>query len=85
MNAVLHGCKSDAAKTVRLSVTVDEVGGILIVIRDSGEGFDLSKIPKPTEGERLHAAGGRGIFLIHQLLDEIRYERGGTQLRMRKH
>ena len=35
-------------------------------------------------GHVIAATHGRGIFLINQLMDEVRYERGGTQIYMRK-
>jgi anti-sigma regulatory factor (Ser/Thr protein kinase) len=35
-------------------------------------------------GDRLYQTGGRGIFLINQLMDDVRYERGGTEIRLRK-
>ena len=27
---------------------------------------------------------GRGVFLINQLMDEVRFERGGTEIHMKK-
>ena len=27
---------------------------------------------------------GRGVFLINELMDEVRYSRGGREIRMRK-
>jgi serine/threonine-protein kinase RsbW len=36
-------------------------------------------------GMDFNDAGGRGVFLIHTLMDEVRYERGGTEIHMRKY
>jgi len=57
---------------------------MLIVVRDPGEGFDPTAVPSPVDGENVFATHGRGIFLINQLMDDVRYEHGGTEIRMRK-
>lgn len=84
VNAVKYGCKNDASKSVQCWVASDTEGGILIIIRDPGSGFDPAKLPNPQEGEHIFRDHGRGIFLINQLMDDVRYSRGGTELRMRK-
>ena len=83
-NAVEHGCRHDPCKTVQLCVACDPDRGVLIVVRDPGGGFDPASLPDVTTGERLYATGGRGIFLINRLMDEVSYEEGGTVIRMRK-
>ena len=86
MNAVLHGSRNDPEKYVRLCVAIEEGGGILIVVKDSGPGFDPSKLPDPTLGENIYRERGRGVYLIQQLMDEVRYEFGdGTAIIMRRH
>ncbi len=84
VNAVKYGCKNDPSKFVQCWVASDSEGGILIVIRDPGAGFDPARLPNPQEGEHIFRDHGRGIFLINQLMDDVRYSRGGTELRMRK-
>ena len=83
-NAVVHGCKRDPGKQVQVCVACDDSRGMLIVIRDPGTGFDPQAIPSPTTGENLFRAHGRGIYLINQLMDEVRFERGGAEIWMRK-
>jgi len=86
MNAILHGNRSDPEKYVRLCVAIEEGGGILIVVKDSGSGFDPSKLPNPTLGENILRDRGRGVFLIQQLMDEVQFKFGdGTALIMRRH
>ncbi len=84
VNAVKYGCKNDASKSVQCWVASDTGGGMLIIIRDPGSGFDPAKLPNPQEGEHIFRDHGRGIFLINQLMDDVRFARGGTELRMRK-
>jgi serine/threonine-protein kinase RsbW len=83
-NAIVHGCKQDVCKQVELCVACDEDRGMLIVVRDPGEGFDPAGLPNPTLGQNIFQSHGRGIYLISQLMDEVRLERGGTEIHMRK-
>jgi serine/threonine-protein kinase RsbW len=84
VNAILHGCGNDASKMVECSVSSSESGQVTIVVRDPGPGFDPASIPTPVEGENLYSNHGRGIFLITRLMDEVWFERGGTEIHMRK-
>lgn len=83
-NAIRHGCANDPRRSVECTVMCDESRGMLIVVRDPGPGFDPDKIPSPVVGQNVYAEHGRGIFLISQLMDEVRFERGGTEIHMRK-
>ena len=83
-NAVVHGAKGDPKKIVECDVACDEARGMLIVVRDPGPGFDPGAIPSPVVGENIYSNHGRGIFLINQLMDEVRFERNGTEIHMRK-
>lgn len=84
-NAVVHGAKEDPNKVVECIVVCDEQRGILIIVRDPGEGFDPQGIPTCTLGENLYSNHGRGIFLINQLMDEVQFHKNGTEIRMVKH
>lgn len=83
-NAVVHGAKGDPDKTVECDVACDEARGILIVVRDPGPGFDPATIPNPVAGENVYSNHGRGIFLINQLMDEVKFARNGTEIHMVK-
>jgi serine/threonine-protein kinase RsbW len=83
-NAIVHGCKNDERQTIQLSVACDENFEVEMIVRNPGPGFNPKLVPDPTAHENLHESHGRGIYLIHRLMDEVRYERGGTEIRMRK-
>jgi len=83
-NAILHGAGSDASKKGECSVACDERRGMLVVVRDPGQGFDPASVPSPLLAENLFAGHGRGIYLINQLMDQVEFTRGGTEIRMRK-
>ncbi len=83
-NAVVHGCKSDPSKNIECDVACDETRGMLIVVRDPGSGFDPASIPNPSVGQNIYSDHGRGIFLINQLMDEVKFVKGGTEIHMIK-
>ena len=83
-NAVKHGSQEDPRKTVKISMACDEGGGVLVTVRDSGDGFDPAATRDPATDEGLAAPNGRGLFLIRQLMDEVEFAAGGTEIRMRK-
>jgi len=83
-NAVVHGAKSDPSKNVECDVACDPESGMLIVVRDPGEGFDCSTIPSPVVGQNIFSNHGRGIFLINQLMDDVKFHKNGTEIHMIK-
>ena len=82
-NAIQHGSAHDPSKQVQCCVACDHTRGMLIVVRDPGPGFDPASIPNPVVGQNLFSTSGRGIYLINQLVDEVRFEKGGTEIHMR--
>ncbi len=83
-NAVVHGAKADPTQLIECDVACDEERGMLIVVRDPGEGFDPAAIPSPCQGENLFSSHGRGIYLINQLMDEVKFLKNGTEIHMIK-
>lgn len=83
-NAVEHGCGHDPEKRVEVVVACEEHHGMIIIVRDPGAGFQPESVPSPVVGENLYADSGRGIFLINQLMDEVRFEKNGTEIWMIK-
>jgi anti-sigma regulatory factor (Ser/Thr protein kinase) len=84
-NAVIHGNGCGSAETVRICIAVQEDHGILVVVKDSGSGFDPSAIPDPLAEQNLLASHGRGIFLIKQFMDDVWFEfENGTAVYMLK-
>jgi anti-sigma regulatory factor (Ser/Thr protein kinase) len=83
-NAIEHGCQSDPSKCIQCCVAGDESGDVVIVVRDPGPGFDPTRVPDPREGENLLRDGGRGIHLINEFMDEVRFAHDGREIQMRK-
>ncbi len=75
-NAIRHGNKNDKGKNVSLSLQLnDDV--IRFIIEDQGQGFDYLNLPDPTSPENIDKPGGRGIFLMKHLSDEVNFKDNG--------
>jgi anti-sigma regulatory factor (Ser/Thr protein kinase) len=83
-NAIRHGCRNDCTRHVQCVVTCDDSGEIVIVVRDPGQGFEAAAVANPLDPENMLKPGGRGIFLINQLMDEVDFRDGGREVEMRK-
>ena len=79
-NAIKYGSCHDPSKPVQCCVACDYTRGMLIIVRDQGPGFDPASIPDPVIGQNVYSSSGRGIYLINQLVDEVRFEKGGTEI-----
>jgi serine/threonine-protein kinase RsbW len=80
-NAIRHGNKENALKQVTLSLFVDE-GLVKFVVEDEGDGFNIHTLADPTSPENLSEPGGRGIFLMKHLTDELHFANNGTKVEM---
>ena len=79
-NAAIHGNKLDQSCPVAVRVTVQPGLRAVIDVKDCGPGFDHSQLSDPTDPERLLTPGGRGVFLMRQLVDRLEYENGGSRV-----
>jgi serine/threonine-protein kinase RsbW len=84
INAIMHGSEGDPKRKVAVCCLCAEDKGMLLVVRDFGPGFDPSRVPDPTHAENVYETHGRGIFLMRQLMDEVRFEEGGRQVVLSK-
>jgi serine/threonine-protein kinase RsbW len=79
-NAIIHGNEGRPDKMVLLRCYGDPEDGILLAIRDQGRGFDPAAVPDPRSAERLELPHGRGIFLMHELMDHAEHRKGGREV-----
>jgi serine/threonine-protein kinase RsbW len=75
-NAIKHGNASDKNKYVTLTAIYED-NLVKFIVEDEGPGFDPDKLPDPTAPENLEKLGGRGIFLMRQLSDEVKFSKEG--------
>lgn len=83
VNAVKHGNRFDHQKLVRISADVS-TKEVSFTIEDEGDGFKLTEIPDPLNPENLFKTSGRGVLLIHNIMDEVQYNERGNRLTMVK-
>ncbi len=69
-NAIIHGNKCCCSKFVNLQLEIEN-SFLIISVQDQGSGFDPEKVADPREPENLFKTGGRGVFLIKELSDDI--------------
>jgi serine/threonine-protein kinase RsbW len=78
-NAIEHGNQLDAARRVALVVEASPEK-VVVSVEDEGVGFDPSFVPDPTHEGALMAEGGRGLFLMQELADTVRFEEQGRRV-----
>jgi serine/threonine-protein kinase RsbW len=75
-NAIKHGNANDKSKNVQLSLSLND-SLIKFIVKDEGKGFDYQNLPDPTAPENIAKIGGRGIFLMKHLSDEVEFKDQG--------
>lgn len=80
-NAIRHGNQGDSKKNVDLSLKLSD-GSIIFWVKDEGEGFDYTNLPDPTAPENIDQPGGRGIFLMKHLSDEVNFHDDGCTVEL---
>lgn len=78
-NAMLYGNGRDPAKRVRIEVSW-ESGCVVTRVTDEGRGFDPGRVPDPTEPDNVSKVGGRGLFLMRALMDEVHFNPAGNSV-----
>ena len=58
--------------------------GILVAVRDEGQGFDPDKVPDPRAADRRQLTHGRGLLLMRELMDRVEYRKGGREVLLYK-
>ena len=83
VDAVVHGNGNDPRKLVRITaeLTAKEAR---FTIEDEGKGFKLRELPDPRDPSNLFKTSGRGVLLIHNIMDEVKYNKRGNRLTMIK-
>lgn len=67
----------------RICITADlHAENVRLAVSDQGTGFDPSCSPDPTRPEALEQEGGRGLFLIRNLADNVEFNAQGNTIWM---
>jgi len=77
-NAIIHGNGSNPKKLVKLELRFLE-DQIKFIIEDEGNGFEPTALQDPTSPENISNYGGRGVFIMKHLSDEVSFEDNGRK------
>ena len=80
-NAMLYGNCRDPRKRVRVEAHLTP-REIKVQVTDEGRGFDPRTLLDPTTPANRARSGGRGIFLIRQLMDRVEFNERGNSITM---
>lgn len=81
INAIKHGNRQDAKKTVTVDAKVSDKRAEFI-IHDQGQGFVRTEVPDPTEQDNREKSSGRGLLLIEAYMTEVSYSDQGRRIKM---
>ncbi len=76
-NAIRHGNEEDESKWVFVRLEKRR-NSLAFQITDQGRGFDFRSLPDPTRPENILNIGGRGVFLMRELSDDIAFRNNGS-------
>lgn len=80
-NAILHGNNSNPDKFVNIDISFTNKD-LKVKVIDEGQGFKPEEVPDPTISENIESLNGRGVFLMTQLADKIKYSKKGNTVTM---
>jgi len=80
-NAIYYGNSQDETKGVAIRVLFGR-HAVHLEVTDEGGGFDYRFMPDPTLPDTRLLSTGRGLFLIRNLVDEIRFNSTGNSICM---
>jgi serine/threonine-protein kinase RsbW len=83
-NAVVHGNQEDPETKVHIRCRCQPGNELSIVVTDQGKGFDFEKIAGNDITWDPASEHGRGIQLMKAYMDDVHFERGGTEVHMHK-
>lgn len=76
-NSITHGNLRDPKKLVEITAEVSATT-IEVHICDEGKGINLENIPDPLDEKNLLRENGRGIFIIKQFMDSVKFKHSAT-------
>src|ERR1700719_3480637 len=83
-NAVVHGNQENPDKKVHIRCRCESGNEISIVVTDEGKGFDFLKILGNGFASDPLDLHGHGIQLMRAYMDDVRFEKDGSEVYMRK-
>jgi CheY-like chemotaxis protein/anti-sigma regulatory factor (Ser/Thr protein kinase) len=78
-----RGCEPYRSRRVRVTARLSPTRATF-VIADQGPGFDVSKLPDPTDPLNIDRPSGRGVLLMRTFMTEVRYNSTGNRVTLVK-
>lgn len=78
-NAMDHGNQFDPTKDVMMDLWLEK-GSVIMAVEDQGSGFKRDEVDNPLDDENLFNTSGRGLFIIEQMSEGVRYEADGRRV-----
>jgi serine/threonine-protein kinase RsbW len=83
-NAVVHGNQKNPERKVRVRCRCQSGNEISIVVTDQGKGFDFETILRNGITSDPDSEHGRGLQLMQAYMDDVHFDRGGSEVHLRK-
>jgi serine/threonine-protein kinase RsbW len=83
-NAVVHGNQENPERKVRIRCRCQSGNEISIVVTDQGKGFDFETILRNGITSDPDSEHGRGLQLMKAYMDDVHFDRGGSEVHLRK-
>jgi serine/threonine-protein kinase RsbW len=80
-NAIVRGNNEDKNKWVHVEAELVP-DAIRVSVTDEGPGFNPGSVPEPIGPGQLDEAGGRGLYLIRKLVDDVQFNEQGNSICM---
>ncbi len=81
-NGIFHGNASDPNLKVTILFESLNAYRFKVTVQDQGRGFNPAELGDPTAPENIEKPGGRGVFLMRHLSDEIHFFDEGRGVEM---
>ncbi len=80
-NAIKHGNRNNKKLSVEISYKIS-AGSVEVTIKDQGKGFDWRANAHLSGGESFtgYELGGRGLFMINNMMTSVNYNDAGNQI-----
>jgi anti-sigma regulatory factor (Ser/Thr protein kinase) len=78
-----QGQEPYASRRVRVTARLTPARAAFVV-HDQGPGFDVARLPDPTDPMFLERPSGRGVLLMRTFMDEVRYNATGNRVTLVK-
>ena len=83
MNAIKHGNQRDPDKSVHVLAALS-CDRFYAQVTDEGPGFDPEDVPDPTLEENLEKPCGRGLMLMKNFVDGVKFNKQGNSVELTK-